>query len=232
MISKSLFWSKNISVQGYPWCPEPKTVGLASMVIKNLCTRHNSDLSPLDAEAKRLLDALCDLNRQVTAYNQGERRPRRVVELDAEKLERWMLKTSFNFLIQVSSNRDGFFVGDGPDPALVALAFGKAEFAEPCGLYWKVQTGDRIAGTDLGKMSWRSLCDAQGKALAVEMLFHGFTLWLALPGCPRLPELNRGESIDHTETGFEIRCAWSKQRLRERRRLASTTVTTAPLAPT
>lgn len=220
VISKSLFWSKKLQVQGYPWCPEPKTVGLASMVIKNLCTRHNSALSPLDSEAKRLLDAVLDLNRQVTACTSGERRPRRVVELDAARLERWMLKTSFNFLIQIGSNRDGLFERAEPDPALVAVAFGTAEFCEPFGLYWKVNTNTPIAGSDLGKMSWRSVCNAEGKALAIEMLFHGFTLWLALPGCPRFTDLNRGESIEHTEAGFEIRCVWSKHRIRERRRLA------------
>lgn len=228
VISKSLFWAKNITVEGFSWCPAPKTIGLSSMVIKNLCTRHNSDLSEVDTEAKRLLDGLLDMNRQVTAFKNGERRPRRVVEIDAAKLERWMLKTTYNFSLQAGHNRPGLFSAGEPDHALVQIAFGQSEFNEPHGLYWKVSTGDKIAGSDLGTMQWRSLCDPTGKVVAVEFLFHGFWLWLMLPGSTHFPELNRGESIEHTAAGFEIRCIWNKRRIKERRRQAAARQPGAP----
>src|ERR1700675_999975 len=51
-VSKCLFDSEEISVQGFPWClNEPKTIGLANFVAKILCKEHISALGELDSAA-------------------------------------------------------------------------------------------------------------------------------------------------------------------------------------
>lgn len=221
VISKSQFWSDQITVSGYSWCPEPKTIGLANLVIKNLCRHHNSELSDADTEAARLFDVLVEMNRRSTALRAGGRRqPRRVFDFEAAKLERWLLKTTFNFSLQYGDERSGLFIDGAPDPALVRIAFGATEFDEPHGLYWIARTGDKVSGEDLGAMRWRSLVDPDtGRVTAAEMLFHGYWLWLSLPGGKIWSALNRGASMHYLETDCEIRCRWNKRRLRARTRL-------------
>src|SRR5690348_11277537 len=51
-VSRSLFESEQIMVQGFKWClNEPKSIGLSNLVAKILCKRHNSGLSDLDSSA-------------------------------------------------------------------------------------------------------------------------------------------------------------------------------------
>ena len=52
IISASQFDEETITLQCLPWCKEPKTIGLASLVAKNLCRDHNTALSPVDEEAR------------------------------------------------------------------------------------------------------------------------------------------------------------------------------------
>jgi hypothetical protein len=112
IISKSQFDDDKITVQGLPWCKEPKTVGLASLVAKNLCVRHNNELSPVDAEAKRFKDGLSAIYHEPVL-------PVRL-RLDARLIERWLLKTTINVALQEP--------GSGIDTSdeIVRRAFGLA----------------------------------------------------------------------------------------------------------
>src|SRR5207245_4901734 len=57
VVSRGLFDSEQIMVQGFKWClNEPKKIGLSNLVAKILCKRHNNDLSDLDAAALRAFD--------------------------------------------------------------------------------------------------------------------------------------------------------------------------------
>src|SRR5579862_8503717 len=59
MVSASQFDTETITVQGLPWCRDaPKTIGLASLVAKNLCRDHNKALSPVDKAAMKFKRAL------------------------------------------------------------------------------------------------------------------------------------------------------------------------------
>lgn len=92
IISKSQFDDDKITVQGLPWCKEPKTVGLARLVAKNLCVHHNKELSPVDTEAKRFKEGL-------SAIYYKSVLPVRL-KLDARLVERWLLKTTINLALQ------------------------------------------------------------------------------------------------------------------------------------
>jgi hypothetical protein len=60
LFSAGLFQGTMITVQGFHWCPEPKSVGLASLTANILCTTHNSGLSQLDSAALQTLNALAE----------------------------------------------------------------------------------------------------------------------------------------------------------------------------
>ncbi len=92
IISRSQFDGDSITLQGLPWCREPKTVGLASLVAKNLCRDHNTQLSAADLEAKRFKDALGAIGTSVVVPVK--------VKLDARLIEQWLLKSTINLALQ------------------------------------------------------------------------------------------------------------------------------------
>jgi hypothetical protein len=60
LFSAALFQGKTVTVQGFHWCPEPRSVGLTKLTANILCTTHNSLLSPVDDGAKQTLDTLAE----------------------------------------------------------------------------------------------------------------------------------------------------------------------------
>jgi hypothetical protein len=131
-VSACLFSSDAILVQGFPWClTEPKKVGLASAVKKQLCVKHNSLLSETDNAARTLSAAF----EQVAATVGANALPIEIA-IDGRKFERWALKTLINICTQ-----DGHRVGrdstapDSPSPSLVRTAFGLRRFPQRAGMY-------------------------------------------------------------------------------------------------
>jgi hypothetical protein len=220
LISKSQFSTDKVTVKGFTWCPDAKTIGIGSLVAKNLCRDHNMQLSPADAEASRLLQGLIQINQRTEAWKRGERRPRIVLQFEAARIEQWLLKTTFNLALQGGSAHAGLFVEGHPDERLVRIAFGLEEFPEPEGLYWIVALGGKIEGSEVGSIEWESLVRPEDRAVVgARFQFHGHRIWLALPGAPRRADVSRGTQIGFVETSCEIQLNWSKRRIRERRRM-------------
>jgi hypothetical protein len=58
-ISGCLFPSGKVTVEGFDWCPNgPKTIGVAGLVRRILCERHNSSLSELDSAMLKCFEAI------------------------------------------------------------------------------------------------------------------------------------------------------------------------------
>jgi hypothetical protein len=58
-ISECLFPSGKVMVRGFDWCRnEPKTIGVASLVGRILCERHNNSLSELDSEMLKCFESI------------------------------------------------------------------------------------------------------------------------------------------------------------------------------
>jgi hypothetical protein len=219
VMSKSQFHSESIHVKGFSWCPDGKTIGINSLVAKNLCRHHNQQLSPADAEAKKLLDTFVAINQRTEAWKAGKRLPRIVREIDAARIEQWLMKTTFNMALQ-GTTHEGLFKDGEPNQHLVRIAFGLEEFTEPYGLFWVVRLGEKIAGKEMGSLEWESFVRPEDHSVVAARLdFHGHRMWLSLPGAPQRENLSRGTEIGFLETSCEIRLRWSKKRLRERRRL-------------
>ncbi len=226
LISKSQFTRPVIDVEGFPWLNgERKTIGLPSLVANNLCRDHNSALSDVDTEAMRFLDGLREVDRITAALKAGARRPRRVFKIDADKFERWLLKTTFNLALQVDRNPRGLYVSGDPDPSLVRIAFGLAQFEEPDGLYRLASEGERVGGK-IGTVEWQPIMTkTKSCIIAAGLRFHGHRFLLTLPGAPdetrevrTVSGAYRMERMRVAETSCEVQLVWNKQRRRARRR--------------
>jgi hypothetical protein len=132
LISKSQFDTDTITLVGLPWCQQPKTVGLASLVAKNLCRDHNMALSPVDLEAARFKRALSVL------FSSDRVLPVRV-RLAARLVERWLLKTTINLALQ--GEEPAIDVTD----ALVQVAFGLSSPPDGQGFFFIANEGTTLA---------------------------------------------------------------------------------------
>lgn len=74
-------------IGGLPWQTpdEMKNVGIAALTANVLCDRHNSGLSGLDNEAKKLFKALVDVDKNRAQLPDD-------LEVDGPAVERWLLK--------------------------------------------------------------------------------------------------------------------------------------------
>jgi hypothetical protein len=154
-ISACLFESPEIIVQGFPWClDEPKTVGLANLVRKILCKKHNSMLTELDSAALQAFNVfrqLVDLNnrREHISLRTGFNWTVRHFRIGGPLLERWFLKTLINVAVGGSIK-----IGPGansvgmPSFELVQIAFGRQSFQEGAGMYTSAYPGQQIHSKD------------------------------------------------------------------------------------
>jgi hypothetical protein len=140
LVTEGLFPDGTIVAQGLPWCPEPKTVGLANLTAKLLCSTHNSSLSVVDSaaiEAKKAFDAALDLMNFRAKYKK-QRWTRQTFTVNGYLLERWFLKTLINvvqcgvFKLPVGSDATEHGL---PSRRLVEIAFGSQRFDKPEGMY-------------------------------------------------------------------------------------------------
>lgn len=113
-----------IGLDGHQGIPDGTFVGMESATAKVLCSQHNSALSALDSEAKRLSDALgsfqssCVLDEEVT--------------VDGPLFERWLMKVSMGYLAAGHTQVGRRY------PAIrevVAALFGIIPMKKPIGMY-------------------------------------------------------------------------------------------------
>ena len=169
-------------VQGFSWClNEPKCIGLANLVAKILCKRHNSGLSDLDhaalgafkvfREMIRLNQVREKLKRPATHWN-----VKRMV-IDGPLLERWFLKTLINLSFggewPIGSNEKGL-----PSSELVEVTFGKRQFERGAGLYLAARAGEQIDSMD--RFNLTPMTNQENKLVAGRFNFRGLTFFLSL----------------------------------------------------
>lgn len=147
LFSSNLFGS-SVTVTGGPYGDEPLRIGTGSLVSRILCEKHNSDLSPLDAEAGRFSQHLDELfarhEERTDQYQRGEGGSWEVIEYSADRdlLTRWFTKTTINlanvlpFVVGWSSGREPI----DPPEALVRTVF----FGEPLPENSKLLAGVRV----------------------------------------------------------------------------------------
>jgi hypothetical protein len=153
VVSKALFKSPTVSVDGFPWCKgKTLTIGIESLTAKILCQRHNNNLSPLDEEASALFDAIREWCARENVRNNMSplsRIARPATVVNARLLERWFLKT----LLNLSLSREYYIGINGEEKGvvpldLVQICYGMRNFEGKAGMYGAAHAGMMIASHD------------------------------------------------------------------------------------
>lgn len=183
MVSKSLFVSPEVTVQGLHWCKdEPKTVGIESLTAKILCQEHNSQLSSLDSAAGTAFDVL---RRQTKLANdRAKLSPNSLVKIErftinARLLERWLLKTLLNL-----THEGQLLIGTGgtepgvPPADLVQVCYGLQPFPGNAGMYVAANEGMTLSMFDT--VGFSPLIKDDQRILGGFFEFRGVRFLLAL----------------------------------------------------
>jgi hypothetical protein len=161
---------------------EFKTIGLESFVRKVLCDHHNSRLSPVDAAAIELRDALCE----IAALSEARKKlklqvwPVKTFSANGFGIERWCLKTlialAFGGKVPIGNGdpRPGV-----PPPDLVEIAFGLRSFQPPrAGVYWMGSAGEEVSVTEGVVIS--TFSNHSNRLAGARFWFWGLNLLLVL----------------------------------------------------
>jgi hypothetical protein len=108
-----------------------RSIRKANAVGKNLCVFHNSGLSAYDSEAGLLLDAMNYPDKyEDFSKEQRDTHGAVVFEIDGDKFEKWLMKTTINHLFQ---NDSADYIGQAE--ACLDYLFKGKNFRYPNGLY-------------------------------------------------------------------------------------------------
>jgi len=136
-----------VNVKGFSWCKhEPKEIGISSLVQKNLCTYHNSLLSPCDAEAKKLLDYLKLIrNRELNILSGKKYLKNLIFHINGDLFERWLLKTGINLLAGTDLLIGSQSGVNAPSDTIVEICFGRRNWPTAAGAYFATFVGQNIS---------------------------------------------------------------------------------------
>ncbi len=203
LFSACLFQGTMVTVQGFHWCPEPKSVGLASLTANILCTTHNSGLSQLDNAAQQTLKTLAEAAR-LSDVRAGLK-PRRFwrslkYTVNGPPFESWFMKTTINLFHVVGAGAKWHSTGqraDDPPAEFVEIVFGQRSISSPLGLYATPQVGAAVGPA--GYLSFIPVF-ATGERLAGALFqFQGFDflLWACAESPPEFGFPGTGKPIYH-----------------------------------
>jgi hypothetical protein len=126
IVSESILGPGPVTVSGFDWT-ESKSIQISASAhtAKILCRKHNSDLSPLDTEIKRIRDSFKSFYSFASSgFKIGHLGPPVSHIINGKLFERWLLKTTINHLVHSPKKYRNY----QPAPYLVDLVFGKKEF--------------------------------------------------------------------------------------------------------
>jgi len=135
-----------------------------------LCQHHNSILSTLDSEAKKLADGL---------HQFADGAPNTIVHLSGVLLERWTLKAVVNFMAAGFGHANKWV----PDEGLVRIVFGLDPWPKGCGLYLlRIEDYQPISSEQTGVTpAWMGSSDRSPRELMGAIVYlHGATFFLLL----------------------------------------------------
>jgi hypothetical protein len=172
VFSRSIFepGRGDIAVQGMVNMPDG-SIGGDWPKARILCAHHNSALSPLDSEAKKLADGL---RKGLAGSGQT------VVHLSGVLLERWVLKTVINQMVSGLGSQEKW----KPAPQWVQIAFGRALMPPGLGLY-SLRVENYLPHSNEQAMvtpAWSRQLEPPGPAqlMGATVYFHGAAFFLLL----------------------------------------------------
>jgi hypothetical protein len=195
-------------------------LGVASLVGNILCKRHNERLSCFDDAGKAVFQGMDDLNNAAGDATM----PERVVRVDGDGLERWMLKTlcgglySGAFRVSETETMKGV---QPPSDWLDVLYNGK-EMPPGLGLYFMTLAQDQKVTTDHEVFKVEPLGSVDGPEVGgLQVWFFGFWFVLLMAGLkagvPTMFDLAMYRPAGFRARGSNVRIQfdWEKGQKRE-----------------
>jgi hypothetical protein len=172
-----------VTVQGFHWCPEPKSVGVGSLTSNILCTTHNSLLSSCDSAALQTLDELGNAHQLLEVRRKLKARPfwhSKRYQVNGLAFETWLMKTTINLFHVVGSGARWLMscqLAADPPVELVEIAFRRRRAELPFGLYSAESVGSAVAS--LGHFGFHPVFAGEGQLAGAIFQFEGFgfILW-------------------------------------------------------
>lgn len=209
IISNSIL-NKKFKVKGFSWCKdEPKEISASSLTGKNLCEKHNNELSTFDSEAKQYLSVINNFCNKTNDFKKfGFRRNSIpiIYKVDGIKLERWCCKTLVNVCL---SQKDEVIINFDK---LLPIIFQDRNFENPYGLNFVAAVGREINTKDAFQIApLLNETNDKKKELAGGLItFRGLRFILLFP-CSKQNvivnnelQLNLSKEIKETWTGLQL----------------------------
>ena len=158
-----------MAVKGMANMPD-QLIGFDWPKARILCERHNSRLSPLDSEARKLAEGL---------HQFVDRTRHTTVHLSGLLLERWALKTVINHMAAGLAHANKWL----PNQDLVRNAFGLEPLPHGCGLYLLRVDGYEPVSTEQAgiTLAWMGTEDGTPReCMGAIVYLHGATFFLLL----------------------------------------------------
>jgi hypothetical protein len=179
LVSRGLFDTGGVIVQGLPWCRnEPKTIGLSSLVKNTLCREHNSRLSEADESAKKLRDQLRVMAGSLADEPVADSHQPSAGDINGYSIERWCAKTIVNFASGTVTKIGNSWHRGKPSRSLTEIIFAQRQFQPQAGLYWVGEPGENIVVDDGVRVMFFS--DGESRVQGARFTLFGFTLLLRL----------------------------------------------------
>ncbi len=184
-MSRGLWTGRTVRVRGFSWLKgEDKEIGVESFQSRILCERHNHELSPLDAEAQRVLDTLeqivSNLRTNATLKSRNAYRRPKTWHVDGSKFERWAAKVLVGLVCAEESDAKWHDTNTQvlePPVWVVQAIFNRGELRPPAGLHFATSyQADLVSGLGIGPLSHPVSKEIVGRDIS----FGGFrfVIWL------------------------------------------------------
>ena len=202
---KALRADDHILIQGTPWTGDRAVlVGQSSLTANILCSRHNSMLSILDAEAARFLKAIKTAQLDLKAGMPKSR----THTFDGARLERWFLKVCFMMWASGNFSENGAKLAGKPPPQWNEYLLGRAALPNLWGLYVEPPTEPFATTENEFEVTPLSGNDGSGiKGARFKLARLPFSLILGEPG---------GDWGHHRPSGFILQNGKAAHNLRLR----------------
>ncbi|MFO1041813.1 MAG: hypothetical protein U0941_08510 [Planctomycetaceae bacterium] len=181
----TLFGNNNITAAGLPWIPDGqmKSVSVASLTSKILCTRHNESLSPLDDVASAFFRFFTVQQHWVEAER---------LTFRGNDLERWLLKTLCGLAMSGNATLNGMPIKSWRPPLQwLEILFGGRDVESPAGLHFITGKHQAAEGTLHVQPVFKSVT---GHPIALAFVVSGIGFLFAMEALPpmRQPSITGG----------------------------------------
>lgn len=153
--TRGLFRERTVIVSGFDWLRgERKEIGIDSLTVKNLCRRHNSELSRVDLGAIRLFKTVEEVIRVQNVRARFKRKQfsnfvKR--QVDGVMFERWAAKFLIGLVEAAEKEQRWHMTGapqEQPPETVVKAVFGETPFGNPLGMYAALMVGEQAEYVD------------------------------------------------------------------------------------